>query len=206
MGKTKKHHLFILGLIIILSHSLFGQTVTLKPQSSAPSPQSSVLTPQQEQEARQLWFEKSRLYIGVREKTNRNDHDSIYVFNRFAGVAKNSPYCAAGLNYTAHLAGLNFKIKYPAAVRYWFTKESIIWSRTAKKWLAPAQFMDSIWIFGSHIEALAQPTLPRDIEDGDRFLTIAFNTGGNTGRQGVHYPITRRWRDVRHVGNPFKLL
>lgn len=65
--------------------------------------------------------------------------------------------------------------------------------------------MDVVWVFSSHIEAIAQPTIRRDIEDEDKFITIGFNTGSGTGKQGVYYPLERRWRDVRKIANPFLL-
>lgn len=144
-------------------------------------------------------------YVNVREKTNKNDHDSIYVFNKFARSGKFSPYCAAGLYYTAHRAGLDFDyIKFPAGVRYWFDNpELVIWDRyRGARWRTPPKLMDVVWIFGSHIEAIATWHLPRDIADDDYILTIGFNTSGNTGKyHGVWYPIKRRWRHVKRVAN-----
>lgn len=130
-----------------------------------------------------------------------NKHDSIQKINKWVKSPAFAPYCAAGLAYTAHNVGINFPIVYPAAVRNWFTdKDKIIYTQ-GREYRGNAMQMDVVWVFTSHLEGIAQTRIRRDIEQDDKFLTIGFNTSGNSKYEGVHYPISRRWRDVRKIAN-----
>ena len=150
---------------------------------------------------RERWLATARAQVGVLER-GYNRHDSIQTYNRWARVPPYSPYCAAGLGYTAAQAGLFFPITGPAAVRSWFVNTSlVVWDRRTNRWRNEPMLMDVVWIFNSHLEAIAQPRIKRDIEEDDKIITIVFNTTGNTGRAGVHHPIQRRWRDVKRVAN-----
>lgn len=151
---------------------------------------------------REDWLKEAIKQVGVVERTGRNDHDSIYKYNLFAKVPRNSPYCAAGLFYTANKAGVFLPIKSPAQVISWFRDPSkVIWTRTSRRWLMQPKLMDVVWMFQSHVEAIATWSIPRDIQDDDFILTIGFNTTGGGSRQGVYYPIRRRWRSISRVAN-----
>lgn len=114
----------------------------------------------------------------------------------------NSPYCASGLYFTAYKAGLTLDIKGPAAVRSWFTKNRVIYDhRQPGRFQATPRRMDVIWLFQSHIEAIADPSIPRDIDDDDVINTVAFNSRGSNVKEGVYHPMRRKWRDVKLVAN-----
>ncbi|MDR6195639.1 hypothetical protein [Siphonobacter sp. SORGH_AS_0500] len=157
---------------------------------------------QKEDRLREAWLDSAKAENWVREKTNRNDHPRIYLYNKVAGSPKNAPYCAAGLYFTATRAGLKLPIQTPAAVRSWFADpKKVIYSKTQPgRFLQMPKKMDVVWIFQSHIEGLAEP-IRRDIEDDDYITTVAFNSQGNNPKQGVYFPMRRRWRDVRKVAN-----
>ena len=139
----------------------------------------------------------------MREKTNRNDHPRIRAYNRLAHAADRAPYCASGLYFTARSAGLDLPVKYPASVRSWFAdREKVIYdARQPGRFQATPRRMDVIWLFRSHVEALADQSIPRDIDDDDVINTVAFNSRGNQVKEGVYHPMRRRWRDVRFVAN-----
>lgn len=156
-----------------------------------------------EERWRQVWFDSAKAETWVREKTNRNDHPRIKEYNRFAHVPLNSPYCASGLYFTARKAGLDFEIKSPAAVRSWFAdKSKVIYDhRQPGRFQATPRRMDVVWLYQSHIEAIADQSIPRDIEDDDIINTVAFNSRGTNVKEGVYHPMRRKWRDVKLVAN-----
>lgn len=184
MAKTTKSNYLIGICTLVFSLTALGQGV------------------KSENELREDWLREAIRQVGVVERTNRNDHDSIYKYNAFAKVPKNSPYCGAGLFYTAHKAGVFLPIKSPAQVVSWFRDpKKIIWTRTSRRWIMPPKLMDVVWMFTSHVEAIATWSIPRDIEDDDYILTVGFNTTGGSSKQGVYYPIRRRWRSISRVAN-----
>ncbi|PQA59156.1 hypothetical protein C5O19_05735 [Siphonobacter curvatus] len=105
--------------------------------------------------------------------------------------------------FTAKKAGLDFDLKNPAAVRSWFSdKSKVIYDhRQPGRFQATPRRMDVVWLFQSHIEAIADQTIPRDIEDDDMINTVAFNSRGNNVKEGVYHPMRRKWRDVKLVAN-----
>lgn len=157
---------------------------------------------QKEERVRQVWLDSAKAENWVREKTNHNDHPRIYLYNKVAGSPKNAPYCAAGLYFTATRAGLKLPITTPAAVRSWFADpKKIIYSKSQPgRFIQMPKKMDVVWLYQSHIEGLAEP-IRRDIDDDDYITTVAFNSQGNNPKQGVYFPMRRRWRDVRKVAN-----
>jgi hypothetical protein len=171
----------------------FGQTV------KAPAPAGAVT---KEEQFRKAWLDSSAAEAWVREKTNRNDHPRIVVYNKAAGSFANGPYCAAGLYFTATRAGMTFPIRNPASVASWFSdsKKIIYDRRQPGRFKSLPQTMDVVWLYRSHIEGLAQP-VRRDVDEDDYITTVAFNSQGNNPKQGVYFPMRRRWRDVRKVAN-----
>jgi hypothetical protein len=153
-----------------------------------------------EADVRQALLDNARKETYVKEKTNHNDHPRIDYYNIVARSSHRAPYCAAGQFTMAKELGLNYNLRSPAAVRGWFVdKNTIIY--THGKWIRNAQLMDYIWIFGSHLEALAQPNIDPDIEPDDEIITIGFNTSGGKRQHGVYYPLWRKWGDVQMMTN-----
>ena len=191
MAKTLNFRIICCGLFILFSTFTVSQ-VLIKETASK-------LT---EAELRAKWLNECIRYTNIRER-GMNKHDSIQKINKWVKSTAYAPYCGAGLAYTAHNIGINFPITYPAAVRNWFTdKSKIIYAVREHEYRGNAQSMDVVWLFQSHIEAIAQSKLRRDMEPDDKFMTIGFNTSGSsTGQQGVYYPIWRRWRDVKKIAN-----
>ncbi|PMD97408.1 hypothetical protein BWI97_07195 [Siphonobacter sp. BAB-5405] len=186
----------LIGLLILAFVGVFAQTV------SNPKVKKPIETLEQKEERlRQTWLDSAKAESWVREKTNHNDHPRIYLYNKVAGSPKTAPYCAAGLYFTATRAGIMLPIKGPAAVKSWFVDaKKVIYTRTTGRFIKMPKKMDVVWLYQSHIEGLAEP-IRRDIEDDDYITTVAFNSQGNNPKQGVYFPMRRRWRDVRKVAN-----
>lgn len=55
---------------------------------------------------RDFLLEVSQRYVGIQEKTGRNDGPEIEAMQRFSGGSKGEPYCVYYLTYTGHQAGL----------------------------------------------------------------------------------------------------
>jgi hypothetical protein len=210
MAKRLTYIYYLIGGITLFGLVSFGQNVirTETENRSYYTHWAEYTQPQKENllmlmpesEVRKALLDMARKEVYVVEKTNNNDHPRISYYNKIARSSARAAYCAAGQYAMAKELGLVYNLKSPAAVRGWFTdKRTIVYNRG--KWTSNAQLMDYIWIYGSHLEALAQPNIDPDIDDDDEILTIGFNTTAGTRKHGVHHPIWRRWGDVQLMTN-----
>jgi hypothetical protein len=67
--------------------------------------------------------------LGVRELTGNNDGVKVQEILSYSGLSGNYPWCAATINYTLMVNGIDLKLKYPAYVPSYFPEYAIIFER-----------------------------------------------------------------------------
>ncbi|GAB3937016.1 hypothetical protein [Larkinella terrae] len=150
---------------------------------------------------RQAIFDTARAQVGLRERTNRNDHPKIALYNKSLGLPERAYYCASGL-YWCHLRnGVKLPIASPGSVASWFANSKrIVYRRSTRGNQRVGQkpmLMDGVSLFASHIEGFAQTRWDPEAESID---CIGFNTGGTNGIGGV-YKTRRRMREIKLIVN-----
>ncbi|WP_421830222.1 hypothetical protein [Larkinella sp.] len=202
MATLQTRHLLYLGLFALGSLIASGQTVNRA--GTKPNPYTLALTTitfPDEGTLRQAIYDTARAQVGIRERTNRNDHPQIARYNRALGLPERAYYCASGL-YWCHLrAGVKLPIGSPGSVASWFADaRKIVYRRSSRgnQRLGPKPaLMDGVSLFASHIEGYASP---RWDPDADAIDCIGFNTGGTNGVGGV-YKTRRRMREIKLIVN-----
>jgi hypothetical protein len=198
MAKKYYFHCLTIGLVVFLGFVPHGQAVTLSPTK----PPVVALDFPDEMALRMAIADTAASYVGIKERTNRNDHPVIAKINRKFGLPANAYYCASGLAY-CYKVNIVGKLPFNGAgsVASWFANRSR-WvykrgergnQRTGRK----PQLMDGVSLFTSHIEGLASA---RWDSEADYIETIGFNTTAGTGRGGV-YRVRRPIRDVKAIVN-----
>ena len=126
-------------------------------------------------------------YVGVREKTGRNDGRFVEMFLRSVGLKKGNPWCAAFISYCLERAKAVLPKVRSGLARRFVTKESI----RAEDVLSGRYYVRRgdllVWFNGNtingHIET-ASENWPR-IRDGPREVTAkGTSIGGNTNKKG----------------------
>lgn len=161
-----------------------------------------------------------RSYIGVRERTNRNDGDEVERFLSHVGLTKGAPWCAAFVSYCFYRAG------YVSAPRTgwspsFFRENARVWEQKEKStqpntYTPKVGDLFGIWYakFGriAHVGFVDVPNVPSYHKNGEKaprnalyaplewITTVEGNTNDDGSREGVGVFCKRRsLRTIKYI-------
>ncbi|GAA4464158.1 hypothetical protein GCM10023189_43060 [Nibrella saemangeumensis] len=153
----------------------------------------------------------------VRERTNRNDHPRITVYNRtYWKIPADSPYCGSSVDWAIRQAGWKHDIALATMARYWAQKKQyIVWNRYGGPTIRPdgrpmkPQRNDVVVFYQSgfwHIGLLEDW-----MEGSVHCKTVEGNTSDRgvltvkkpTGKQGVYDEKIRNKKDIYCIVRPY---
>lgn len=148
----------------------------------------------------------------VRERTNRNDHPRITVYNTtYWKLAPQSPYCGSAIDWAIRQAGWKHDIDYAPIARYWTLKKKyIIWSRYAGPIGNAKPQRNDVLVF--YQNGFWHVALLKDWMEGSlRCKAVDANTSDRgvvgitkpTGKQGVYHEKMRNKQEIYCIVRPY---
>ena len=143
-------------------------------------------------------------FVGLREKTDRNDGYWIDRFNKSVGVSKGSPYCNAGQYFCWDSAGRLLGMK-PPVVRSGLANSSFnqAFKKGQKKTYAAKKNDYLVWrypfLYTGHVESITATGRAGWVK------TVGFNTTAGAGNQREGGGVYERKRNIYHFLGRMKI-
>lgn len=143
-------------------------------------------------------------YVGVTEKTGKNDGKEVEMFLRYVGLSKGNPYCAAFVSYCIGRSNVHEPMIISASARQFVTAKSIkaYYVLTGKYTVPPGSIC--IWQRGNGWQGHVGFTT-RQLSSST-FRTIEANT--SSGDRGSQYDGGGVWERTRQIvlTNHFRII